>query len=301
MPVQNLDDRHEENMSTLHNYPIAFPIALTLIILGILIGVGISRVDGFLEGTYTEVFGIIITVGLIDILHRQRERNEGRKRQNIISSNAIKFLDSPRTHPIFFEMIVNDLLRGFKTTSSDLRDFKCKKMQITGAMFRHMNFRRTDWVNANLSDNWFRFCDLRDSKFFGCNLTGTEINTCDLSNAEFHRVILRNSKIYIIAERIRIYSSDFSDADLTGTNLSDAMLVDVDLSRANLTDVRLQGAQFADIRCDGNTILPNGDKYDASLGMEQFSQFINPNHEGFYAIDQWRFATNHIPSYEKND
>jgi len=134
----------------------------------------------------------------------------------------------------------------------------------------------------------FRGADLRHVNFRNANLRGADLSGAKLSKVNFW---------YANMEKANLSRVSIPSADLIGVDLRQALLDDAILTRANLEYADLRGANFggADLRgvnfwqstltetlfdtarFDGNTIMPDGQKWSPTVDMKCFTHANHPN------------------------
>jgi pentapeptide repeat protein len=107
--------------------------------------------------------------------------------------------------------------------------------------------------------------------FTYANLRQADLGGADLTNATFWHSKLENSI--------------FGSATLNGTNFGGANLKDADFTNAVVN----QETVF-----NGDTILPDGNRYQPDLGLDQFTPFREPNAPNF-----WRSDNPNSPAYPR--
>ena len=134
----------------------------------------------------------------------------------------------------------------------------------------------------------FRGADLRHANLRNANLRGVDLSAAKLNNVNFW---------YANMEKANLNRVSIPSADLIGVDLRQALLADAILTRANLEYSDLRGANFrgADLRgvnfwqstlteaifeharFDGNTVMPDGQKWSPTVDMQCFTHPNHPN------------------------
>lgn len=306
MPTQksgpyDLDQRLEEIAHIREDYPIFFSILLVAVLVGIMIGLGFNAIQGFDRDLYLEVISIVLTVGVLNVLERYRDKRRQVALHNTLNWNYGKNVGQPEPHRVFFEMIVHGALSGYKTTWFDIRGFKCKGFRIRKAWFEKCNMRDTGWEQCDFGRSQFYWVDLQRATFVNCLLRYVVLEYCKLEKVQINGASLKGAKLIINMNEGWLVDVDLANADLSESSFESVYFSDIDLRGANLDKVSLAGAQLSNIRCDGSTRLPDGTSYNASKGMEQFKRFVDPKSEDFYKVEVAAFGLGDMPGNKEEE
>ncbi len=161
---------------------------------------------------------------------------------------------------------------------------------LVAAQLRHVSFRNTSLLRANLSNSlaayadftganassaWFIAADVSHGQFEGTSLVGADFTDANLSEASLVEARLRQAHLAGATltaadlSRADLGGADLSAANLTGatlvqSTLSEARLQEADLSGANLTQADLSGANLA------GTVLTGANLSGVNLAGAQF-------------------------------
>jgi uncharacterized protein YjbI with pentapeptide repeats len=239
-----------------------------------------TEISDYNTNTYTELLGIVLTVGVIEYLNRQRDKRresereterrqfqetlatrEAEERRSLIRSVLVTLLRIATTpemrQPTLNELDSQDLLRAISLIRADLE----------GARLAGANLCRAHLTLANL-------------------------NRADLCEAKLHRAILIGTHLYGAELRY----ADLSMATLTGASLQDTRLDGANLYKAKLDKAKLQGANLVEANLreavlpidgfDSSTILPDGSAWTPGTDV---SRFTAPDHiDGDGNADFWQ-------------
>jgi hypothetical protein len=142
-----------------------------------------------------------------------------------------------------------DLIVEMGSRVNDVAVKAAEKLNKMGTL-RDGSLREANLWRANLKGACLVDADLRKALLWDANL-----KQVDLAGAKLQRTYLR-------------------DADLEGATLWDAKL-----QGANLRDANLRCAKLANTLFDGNSVLPDGEKWTPETDMERF---IDPEHPDFW-------------------
>jgi uncharacterized protein YjbI with pentapeptide repeats len=147
-----------------------------------------------------------------------------------------------------------------------LRDGSLKGADLQGARLAGVDLKATDKKGAHVAAN------LEKVNFKQANLSGADMRGINLKGANLERVNLENAWLM--------------DADLRGVRFVISNLCGTKLLGANIA-----GATFVGEFCDGNTILPNGEKWTEATDWTSFG-----------AIDELpEFARPQVVSLEQSE
>jgi uncharacterized protein YjbI with pentapeptide repeats len=302
MSSYGLDDRLREIKELREDYPVSFPIALAILIVGIMIGLGFSIVNNFGQSLYTEAISVAFTVGILNVIDQYRTKKRQSALHNILNWNLGKNPNAPITHRIFFEMIVYEALSGRVTSYFDVSDFKGEGLKIRKAFFQHCNMRSTKWNKVDFGRSRFEWVDLGKVRFTSCLMDNTRMFSSCLDEAWFRNVSAQTSRLEIQMRHARVIRVDLRNSNLSGSSFEDSIFADVNLEGVNLSNTNLRGVYFDDeVRFNASTILPDGKPYDVSKGVDQLKRFIDPRTPDFFKVELPEFSLSHVPNFNKSE
>ncbi|PSR13689.1 hypothetical protein C8255_25055, partial [filamentous cyanobacterium CCP3] len=130
------------------------------------------------------------------------------------------------------------------------------EVSLVAAQLRHVVFRNTSLLRANLSNSiapyadfsganassaWFIAADVRNGRFDGTSLVGADFTDADLGQASLRAARLRQATL----TAAQLTEADLTGADLSEANLSEANLRAVNLRQSNLSHSWLRGADLS--------------------------------------------------------
>ncbi|MEM6282865.1 MAG: pentapeptide repeat-containing protein [Chloroflexota bacterium] len=186
---------------------------------------------GFWVNVMTEVFGIGITVVIVERFNRRRATAQQRE-QNI--KRIIREMRSPSAaegvravmEASEIGLLEDGTLSGAKLYQADL----------SGADLWKANLSGTDLWKANLSKAHLAGADVSGADLFKANLSGARLLNANLSGA-------------------RLLNANLSGANLTGADVSGTELMVANLSGANLKETNLSGADLLSVNLSGADLL----------------------------------------------
>lgn len=277
MNPQDLDAKLDELMKGQREYPISYPLILLGILLTVLILVGFERIAHFGESVYTEAISIILTVGIIDVLNRHREKQKEDRVHRILNANNGKAFERPDGHKVFFEMMIRGLLKGHKTTHFDISGFKAIGFDMKKCNLQFFNMTNSEWNRVDFSNSRFDWVDLSEATFSNCRLDNCYM-AGRIQEVQLANVTIRETTIRANADFAKVFHCDLKDCDFSKSTLRNAYFSSANLSGVNFTSTDLTNAIFSDCTFDSNTILPNGSRYDIKVGIEQLNEFCDTSH-----------------------
>ncbi|PSN12361.1 hypothetical protein C7293_20520 [filamentous cyanobacterium CCT1] len=177
------------------------------------------------------------------------------------------------------------------------------EVSLVAAQLRHVVFRNTSLLRANLSNSiapyadfsganassaWFIAADVRNGRFDGTSLVGADFTDADLSQASLTAARLRQATLT---------ATQLTEADLTGADLSEANLSEADLRAANLSQsnlshswlrgadlsgANLEQANLAEANLEG-TVLSGANLAGANFAGAQFNALAPVPGDSFVA------------------
>ncbi|MBE9160027.1 pentapeptide repeat-containing protein [Nodosilinea sp. LEGE 06152] len=157
----------------------------------------------------------------------------------------------------FFDPGADGRRDTFDDWITDFSGSDLTEVSLVAAQLRHVIFRSTSLLRANLSNSvapyadfsganassaWFIAADIRSGIFDGAGLVGADFTDADLSQASLLEARLRQATL----RSAKLTEADLTEADLSEANLSEADLRAANLRRTNLSYSRLQGADLSE-------------------------------------------------------
>ncbi|MEL6147976.1 MAG: pentapeptide repeat-containing protein, partial [Chloroflexota bacterium] len=233
---------------------------------------------GFWVNVITEVFGIGITIVIIERFNRrredarravekaeadQRQRKEDIKRiiremrspnadegaRAVLEAREIKILEDGTLSKVKLRQAN---LSGASLSGADLSGAKLREANLSKASLKYANLSEASLSEANLSGAKMRKVNLTGARLRGSRLTGADLRNADLSGTNLD-------------------SADLSEADLRYANLSGAVLKNANLKRVSLTDTRFSES----------TVMPDGTKWTVNTDMNRYN---NPGNLDFWYL-----------------
>jgi hypothetical protein len=241
--------------------------------------------QGLLESLVPEIFGIVVTVGVIDTIIRKRD-NERELRELKIrlvweagsrsNDTAVRAIDELRHNRWLTGM--DGLLKGARLEDANLEN----------ALMDGANLMETHLSRANLPHAQLRKANISATQSFETNLSSAKLGGANLSNSSY--IWADFSGANLVATNLS--NSDFSGANLSNTYLALTRLCGVNLNEAKLSGVRsfnkglyqpvidsMNKTTSDPIKIDKNigaifdenTILPDGSKWTEGRDMREFT------------------------------
>jgi uncharacterized protein YjbI with pentapeptide repeats len=297
MSIDNLDKRLHTIREINQDYHISYPIIFVTLLIIVLIGLGFLGVENFWQSLYPNLISVIITVGVLNVIERNRERKKQSDLHNILNWNYGKNPDAPITHRIFFEMIIRDALANHVTSYFDISTFKCEGFKIRKAAFQHCNMQKTQWSAVDFSCSSFGFVDLRNASFLECVLDYSKLMFSRFESVNIINTSIKESTLEIDAKKSRLVDVDLQNSNLARSSFVNSVFHEVNLKGANLKDVNLAGANFFSCQFNGLTVLPDGHCYDIAAGVEQLERYTKISHPDFFKVETASYGLDHVPHY----
>jgi len=208
-------------------------------------GVVIFAFRDFLLNLWSEAISIIFTVGVLEVLARQRE-------QKALVDQLMRQVHYP-AHSVAVNAL-SELHSMGKLEGDD-------GLLVKGG-FSELDWHGVDLPHVNLSEAYFWKATLSNINLTDANLTQTNFQEADISEAILWRVDLSDS---ILRQAI-----------LTNTTLMNAQLWGADLTGANLTEADIEGVHFSGATLT-DAILPDGTTYEIGRNLvREFGAASNP-------------------------
>lgn len=274
--------------------------ALTIIALELLLNLRLGTLFG---GFIPEIFGVVVTIKLIEELYNRRETAQ-RKRElvrqvasknNRIATNAVAELNDHGwlvgDHGALQKQDLSEAdlerarfwyanLREARLWFTNLKFVEFWNADLSGAELVGVDLTGAKLVGANLSGADLSFATVTDTDWRNANLsrvdlTGFDLTACNLMKADLTETKLEEANF----ANAKLWDARMSDADMTRTNFSGADLsfvnatstqavsarfADANLRRTNFTSASLRDADFAHARL-GGAYFNNADLTGANL------------------------------------
>jgi len=301
MTSYNLDKRMQEIKDIHKKYPLTYPLVIAGMIVAVMIIIGANFIENFGKSFYIDVINIILTVGILDVLTRYRERKRQIQINSIVNSNYARNANQPETHHIFFEMMVHGSLSGYITSFFDLQDIKCQTFDVSNAGFENCNLRNSSWRKIDFSCSKFDWCNLTNAQFLDSCLDRITITSSHLDSARLIYVSAQEAKLKVNMEKARLHHVNLQDADLSESSLEGSILIDVNLRGTNLYKVNLEGVHFMNAHFNAFTKLPDGSFYNPTQDSSQLARFVNPARPDFFRVTTIPYHMSGLPGMDKPD
>ena len=277
-----------------------------------IINSAIKDFSSFLDNLVPEAIGIIVTVGFIDTLYRQREEDRQLKDlQNQLILNA-----GSTVNAVAKDAIHQLQKRGWLDGEDGLlKGADLRNANLEGANLISANLINADLSGANLQNGHIAEGNLQSAILVGMELQNANMRLADMEGVDLSHAKLQNSNlmdanlaqakmwhadfhgaklfrtILIGADMLgaKLQDTDLAYANLRNTNLFDANfenanLVCADMTGADLTQANLksailwQGQSYSSIstKFDSETILPDGTKFKTNVdALQQLKPFLD--------------------------
>ena len=192
----------------------------------------------------SELFGIAITILLIDYLYEQKEKesNKARLLRELASEDkgfTSRALREIRSLGYLYDGTLNGAdLSGANLCDLDFANANLRNVNFTGAQLNKAIFTNSDLTGANLN-----YAELRDAKLENCKLTNVQMKKCNLYGA-----IMNNSAI----ENVDLMTSNLEACELIDVSIINVKLEDANIRVANLTRTRIANSNF--LRADVSSL-----------------------------------------------
>ncbi len=268
----------------------------------------------FFGNLFSEGFGIIITVIIVDRLNQRRAENELREEllvQVRSQSNdfALNALDRMKLKGWLSEndnLLQDKEIRNAKWQGADLQGINLQGIVLEDAILINgelakinlmfCNLWGTNLSNSNLTKGNLSYARLIASNLFNSNLEGVNLIGASLRKSNLTEAYLSETNL----EGANLSYANLSRADLFKANLNWAGMANCDMSRADLTGTKLTSASLLDANLmgaiisettqfDETTVLPDGKHWTTETDI---TRFTDPNHPNF-----WRSDDPNSPAY----
>lgn len=272
-----------ENMH--RRYPISFTIILLVLVVGILIGIGLSLISDFSEGLFLELISILITVGIIESINRYREKRNNDRIQRILVSNFGKSALRSEGHKAFFELAIKGLLEGYTTSYFDLSEFACVELTLPRVNFKFFNMDDTKWTNIKYLNSLLHWVSMTNTTIENSIFQKTSLISVDISESYITATEFLSCKIQVYCKESRVNRSSFIDCILNNCCLEECYFEFCNFRNVDFTDSSLLNSEFIGCKFDSNTKLPDGSYYNADLDISQLKKFVNSSDPDFVKVD----------------
>jgi hypothetical protein len=291
--IPDVDAHLNKLLKVQPTYNHLYPSTVIVIVVGTLILIGANTIPDFFNSIFIEVISVVVTVGIIDRLNRNRDKQAQDEIQRVLSANYGQVTSMPESHKHFLEMVVRQLFTGHETKWFDLSGYMGHSIKINHATLSLFTIFDTTWKLSDFSHTCFKYCDLRESNFSDCRFVGSYFSKCRLGDlhagtipSDFADVSFRDSVFEDSHMRsCRFNRVSFRDAKITNCSLVGSILNATDLQGADFTGSDLEGVHIGIVQCDSTTILPDGSCYIPSAGLAQWERFTKSAHPQFQKYD----------------
>jgi uncharacterized protein YjbI with pentapeptide repeats len=248
---------------------------------------------GFFQNFSTELFGALMTFGLIEIflnVERRKEEAIQRKKEKLLSQltsdqpaiaryavqefKRNNWLDELQGKNLIGSQWSNEDLTGL-----DLTETVLWKADLTSAILEKANLARAELAGANLQQVQAHDVVLRNANLEGAMLNGANLVGANLAGANLRGACLKDA----ILNNTDLTGVDLTDADLTGCYLVEAKLQRAILGGANLCGAYMDNASgIMTVLPSAQTILPDNTYYVPGTNLERYinrerDDFIKPS------------------------
>lgn len=268
---------------------VLFKVSATLVLVLIITYLG-TRIfedpQSYFMNLYTELIGIIVTVGILGIFTQHQEQ---KREKNTKTETLMREITSPSN-----QVAINALneLRHLSLIQNSDSLLKHSSLEVNweGANLDNANLEyinlfkgnlsNASLENANLQNAYLRNANLNNTNFYGANLKHVNFNdtlteNINLTFASLCYADLANLKL----DNLMVWSTDFSNARLTGVSLRNADLRLCNFENTNLYKSDLTNTKIASNLWNENTVLPDGKNWHPD---EDLSRFTDPTHINYW-------------------
>jgi hypothetical protein len=239
-------------------------VAVILGFAGIAIGIGKglieggnlgSSISGFFLNIGNDLFGIAVTVLIIDLLNEKNE--EIYQKEKLIRELSSK--DNGIAIRALVDLEARGWLRDGTLVNAILIEANLIGISLSKANLAHVSLERAILKDASLSNT-----DLRNANLIDVNMQNGFLQEIDLENANLWKGNLSSS----IFEKV-----NFRDATLWQTNFQGSFLNDCNFESADMRSVNLKDATINDIACFKQAArlcgatMPDGQRYNGSYNL----------------------------------
>ncbi|MEO1665376.1 MAG: pentapeptide repeat-containing protein [Chloroflexota bacterium] len=203
----------------------------------------------FMMSLLMEILSIIAAVGIIDVLNRRRVRKE--KEQQFIRRAGSR--DNTTAKVAVEEMQYENLLVGPNGVLSGKHHLQ--GANLNGADFRYANLSDTFLLETHLINADLTKTDLRHARLIGTELQEARLWWADLEGA------------LIVAD---LRGTNLKNCNLKGSNIRENITI------SGYVDGNMVPREYY-TKLDGETILPDGTKFNPEEGFVQLEKFTDPN------------------------
>ncbi len=235
--------------------PVRIVGLLLLVIASILGYFNFSDIGTFLENFTTELFGITLTVLVIDYFNERRD--DLQKKQQLM--REMNSRDNGLVMRALEELRANRWLYDGSMNGIELHKVNLKKINL--------------W-HARLEQASITYCKLNKVELYRSNLDGACLNVSNLTNAD----LTNTSLVGALLQRVNLSGANLTDANLRNADLSflfdfEHMSEVSNLNNAILVGANLEGATITDRQLVHTSRLlfatmPDGKRYDGRFNFD---------------------------------
>lgn len=221
----------------------------------------ISGLTAFYRMIAPELFGIGVTVLIIDYSYEQRQKQEIRERLtrdllSQVTDSAVRAVDELRYHGWLDEVLQK--VKGSETRVGITQKSLLEDAKLSGANLEGVNLQKGHLAGANLQRANLMFANLQEAHLWRVNLQEARLMKANLQGAYLEDAKLQKAGLWIV---------NLQGARLPGANLEGAYLNSANLEGADLRRTYLKGANFKGANLRGSNLL-NATPFD----MDQLLQ-----------------------------
>jgi len=209
----------------------------------------------FYANISTDLFGISITILLIDQIY-ERGRAKELKKQLIRQMGA---LDSG-----FSQVAADELNAHGWLQDGSLRGLRFYQANLPQVFLDFASLEHTNFTKANLRKASFKWANLRNARLNSASLENSILVGTNLSNSHLSQAHLGGA--YLI-------EADLQEADLQGTIIDSACLWGANLRGTRITEGQLRKAAMLYA-----AIMPDGNLYDGRFNLRGDVLLANEKH-----------------------
>lgn len=235
-------------------------IAFSFLFVGYL--VMLDSPSGFFESLSPELFGIGLTVLIIDALN-QREQDQRLRQQLVreLGSGDNKLAKRAASELRAYGWLEDGSLRLAYLGSADLRECDFTRVHLPRVHFRKACLKKADFTRANLKQANFAGANLKKANLSQANLEKTSFWKANLEAASLREANLHEANL----EEANLEGSQIARAQLQGVNAARANFKKATLSGSNLEKAKLEeadfeGATFRSVYIASKTAERDGDR-----------------------------------------
>lgn len=216
-------------------------------------GITLSWISSWLQNLSVDMFGAIITFGLLVLVVEKRDKANDEKKRRLEEQKQYRVRltqcqTTEEKQDILNQMMSKDLLSDIDLAGFNLQNVKLREANLENANLRRVNLKGSVLIGANLQDAMLSNADLEDAS---------------LVNANMRKASLR--------------SANLTGVNLTAANLQRAFLAGSVMCGANLTGADLCGAEFEspDIvhieQFSSDTVMPDGERWNENMHLSHYT------------------------------